>query len=202
MKNPAWKKMVPCRLPAVLIAVVYLTVLATVGCAAEGAHHADSSAQLKDFGYRLLNFAILAALLVWAAKKADIKGLLAARRVNVEKALREADEIKAEAERKLAEYSEKLEKATLEIDEIQSAIRQDGEAEKNRIIEEAKQTAERIREQAKNAARQEVETAKAQLRAETARLAVQLSEATLKQSVTRSDQDRFVDEYLSKVVEA
>ncbi|MRR58491.1 MAG: hypothetical protein EG824_09810, partial [Deltaproteobacteria bacterium] len=162
-----------------LLAVI-LIVSVVSGVAAEGPPHADSYAQLKDFGYRLFNFLILAAILAWAAKKADLKGILAARRDQVAKALREAEEARDEAERKLAEYSEKLEKATREIDDIYTAIRVEGEAEKNRIIAEAQETAERIREQAKINARQEVETARAELRAETARLSVQLAESTLK----------------------
>jgi len=177
-------------------------VFVAVCLASEGAPHADPYAQLKDFGYRLFNFLILAALLFWAAKKADLKGLLDARRAGIVKALREAEEARAEAESKLAEYGERLEKATREIDDIRTAVRQEGAAEKARIIAEAQETAGRIREQARISARQEVEAAKALLRAETARLSVQLAETTLKQAVSRTDQDKFVDEYLSKVVEA
>jgi len=186
-----------------LVSVCVLLLAASVAAeAAEGVHHPDHYAQLKDFGFRLFDFIILAALLMWAAKKADLKGILDARRARIAKALREAEEARDEAERKLAEYSEKLEKASREIDEIQAAIRRDGEAEKNRIITEARETAERIMEQARVSARQEVETARAALRAETARLSVQLAEEALKRNITRADQDAFVDEYLSKVVEA
>jgi len=195
------RKALPQRNILPLLAVILMASVVS-GFAAEGPPHADSYAQLKDFGYRLFNFLILAAILAWAAKKADLKGILAARRDQVAKALREAEEARDEAERKLAEYSEKLEKATREIDDIYTAIRQEGEAEKHRIIAEAQETAERIREQAKINARQEVETARAELRAETARLSVQLAETTLKKAVSRADQDKFVDEYLSKVVEA
>ncbi|RQW90004.1 MAG: hypothetical protein EHM79_01965 [Geobacter sp.] len=186
-----------------LVSAVFigLILLATSGLASETAHHVDSGLLIKDFAYRLFNFVLLAGILAWAMKKANVKGLLAARRADVEKVLREADEIRAEAERKLAEYSEKLEKATREIDEIHTAIKQEGEAEKARIILEANQAAERIRKQAQVSAHQEVQQATARLQAETARLSVQLATTTLKQSVTQDDQDRFVDEYLSKVVE-
>lgn len=181
---------------------VFLLVSATLCFAGEEASHGVSPAQLRDFGWRVLSFSVLVAILWWGAKKADIKGLLAARREGVAKALRQAAEAREEAELKLAEYNEKLEKATREIDEIYEAIKQEGEAERNRIIAEAKETADRIREQASMAALQEVQTARARLQAETARLAVQLAEETLKRNVTKVDQDRFVDEYLSKVVEA
>lgn len=201
MKRPV-RKNLP-KIAAVGVPLLVLLLAATASAAAsEGAHHAAPYAQLKDFGYRLFDFLILAALLVWAARKADLKGILNARRARIAKALREAEEARDEAERKLAEYSEKLARATREIDDIQAAIREDGEAEKNRIIAEAKETAERIREQARISARQEVETARAELRAETARLAVRLAEETLRGSFSRTDQDAIVDEYLSKVVEA
>jgi F-type H+-transporting ATPase subunit b len=176
-------------------------LLTTPGLAAETVQHAESGAQLKDFLYRLFNFALLAGILIWALKKAKVSDLLAARRAEVAKTLIEAEEIKEEAERKLAEYSEKLEKASREIDEIYAAIKQEGEAEKNRIILEAKEAAERIRNHSQLAAHQEIQQATARLQAETARLAVELATASLKQSVTRDDQDRFVDEYLTKVVE-
>lgn len=188
--------------PRHLLLSVTVLLFAASAVAAEGAPHAEPYAQLKDFGYRLFNFIILASLLVWAAKKADLKGILNARRAGIMKALREAEEARDEAENKLADYSERLDKATREIDDIRAAVRQEGESEKARIIAEAQETAERIREQARISAQQEVETARAQLRAETARLSVQLAEATLKQAVTSADQDKFVDEYLSKVVEA
>ncbi|MDD2335866.1 MAG: ATP synthase F0 subunit B [Geobacteraceae bacterium] len=184
--------------PVLFVGIIFLS---TSGLAAEAAQHADSGAQIKDFAYRLLNFGLLAGILYWALKKANVKGLLEARRAEVAKVLREAQEIREDAERKLAEYSEKLEKATCEIDEIYSAIKQEGEAEKSRIIREAKEAAERIRKQAQVSADQEVQQACVRLQAETARLAVQLAKTTLIQSVNRDDQDRFVDEYLKKVVE-
>ncbi|MDD2318773.1 MAG: ATP synthase F0 subunit B [Geobacteraceae bacterium] len=200
--NPLNGKTRNCRsLLSAAAILLGLVVFASTGLAAEAVHHADSAVQLKDFAYRLFNFVLLAGILFWAMKKADIKGLLAARRVAVAKTLREADEVREEAERKLAEYNEKLEKATREIDEIYAAIKQEGEAEKSRIIAEAKEAAERIRQQAKVTAQQEVQHARARLQTETARLAVQLAETTLKQAVVRDDQDRFVDEYLKKVVE-
>ena len=54
-----------------------LVGLAAFGFASEGgggAHHADNPAQLKDFGWRVLDFSVLFAILFWAPKKADGKG--------------------------------------------------------------------------------------------------------------------------------
>ncbi|BDV41240.1 ATP synthase subunit b [Geotalea uraniireducens] len=166
---------------------------------AEGAHHVDTGKQLKDFMWRVIDFAALVALLVWALKKANVKGALADRRANLERALKEAEEARAAAEKKFAEYNEKLEKANSEVDEIYAAIRAEGEQEKSRIIAEAKAAAAKIQEQAAAAAQQEVLKAKAELRDEAARLAVQAAEQMLKDNVTKDDQDRLVKDYLGKV---
>jgi F-type H+-transporting ATPase subunit b len=190
-----------------LPAAFSLCLLGAAGCfgseGGQAADHAHTVAQMKDFGWRILNFAIVVAILVWAAKKVDIKGLLAARREGVEKALRDAEEARDAAEMKYMEYSEKLEKASREIDEIYAAIKQETEAEKARMLAEANATAERIREQAAATSRQEIQKARTQLREEAARLSVQLASQALKEHMGKNDQDRyineFIDEYLTKV---
>jgi len=186
-----------------LFNLAFCTCLAAaeVCLAAEGgeaAHHGVSAAQLKDFGWRVLSFLILVAILAWAVKKANVKGLLAARREGVEKTLREAAEMREAAENKLKEYSEKLEKASREIDEIYEAIKKETEAEKNRILEEAEAAAKRIKEQAAASAQQEIEKARTELREEAARLSVQLAAQNLKERVEGSDQDRFINEFIGE----
>jgi len=176
------------------------TVFAAEG--GEAAHHAVSAVQLKDFGWRLLNFSIIFALLAWAVKKANVKGLLASRQEAVRKALEDAAEAREAAEEKYLEYSEKLETASQEIDEIYAAIKRETAAEKERILAEARATAERIREQAAASSRQEVQKAMTELREEAARLSVELAARTLGEKVGAGDQDRFlrefIDEYLTK----
>ena len=187
-----------------LMGVLLLIVLALAGFASEGgegAHHVDTGKQLKDFAWRVLDFGALLALVIWALKKANVKGTLAARQEGIDKALREAAEAKDAAEKKLAEYSGKLVAANKEIDEIYAAIRTEGEAEKARIIAEAKVMAEKIREQASQSANQEVLKARTELRVEAARLAVELAEKSIKEKIVKNDQDRLVGEYLTKVVE-
>jgi len=188
----------------IVVATMLLLVgLAALGFASEGGeapHHVDTAAVKWDFLWRTVDFIILLAIVIWALGKANLKGMLADRQANVAKVLREAKEAREAAEQKFVEYSNKLEKANQEIDEIYSAIRQEGESEKARLIAEAKATAEKIKESATLTAQQEVAKARAELREEAARLAVQLAGQTLKDNFKKADQDRFVDEYLTKVV--
>ncbi|TGU74554.1 hypothetical protein E4633_03575 [Geomonas terrae] len=177
--------------------------LAAVGFAqeaAEGGHHANTGAQMKDFMWRCIDFAALVAIAVWALKKADVKGTLAARREGIEKTLKEAVEAKEAAEKKFAEYSQRLDSANKEIEVISANMKREGELEKERIIAEAKEAAARIKAQAEAAAEQEVLKAKDELRAEAARLAVELAEQKIKQNIAKGDQDKLVGDYISKVV--
>ena len=186
---------------------ILLTVALAATCLASGgesgAHGGGhgGAAQWKDFMWRCIDFAALVLILVWAVKKADMKKALADRQAGIDKALREADELKTAAEKKFAEYNAKLAQANIEAEELQKRIREEGLAEKNRIVAEAAAAAERIKDQAKVMADQEIVRARTELREEASRLAVQLAEQTLKGAMRADDQDRLVGEYLSKVVE-
>ena len=184
-----------------LTMAVIVLGLAAVGFAAEeGAHHVDSAAQMKDFMWRCLDFAVLAAIAFWAIKKADVKGTLAARRNGIESALKEAIEAKEQAEKKFQEYTLRLDQANKEIEGISANMKREGELEKERIIAEAHLAAARIQAQAESAAAQEVLKAKSELRAEAARLAVEIAEQKIAKNITKGDQDKLVGEYISKVV--
>lgn len=196
------------RKPAVVAGaqVVLIVALAAVALASggEGGAHGEGhggAAQLKDFMWRCIDFAALVVIMVWAVKKADMKKALADRQAGIDKALREADELKAAAEQKFAEYNARLAQANKDAEELQRHIREEGLAEKARIVAEAKVAAERIKGQAKVMADQEIVRAKNELREEASRLAVQLAEQTLKGSLRADDQNRLVGEYLTKVVE-
>jgi F-type H+-transporting ATPase subunit b len=186
------------RVLAVCLAVIGTAALAS---ASEGGGHANSGAQLKDFIWRVIDFAVLAGVIIWALVKQNVKGGLRARQDAIETTLREAAEARDAAERKLKEYTAKLESANKEIDELSATIRKDAEAEKVRIIAEASAAADKIREQARQMADQEVQKARIALRQEAAHLAVEFAEKKIRENITKSDQDRLVGDYLTKVVE-
>ena len=180
--------------------------LAAFGFAEEAQHAAGghegghAAAQMKDFMWRCLDFAALAAIAIWAIKKADVKGTLAARRTGIERTLKEAVEAKEAAEKKFQEYSVRLDQANKEIETISANMKREGELEKERIIAEANIAAARIVAQAESAAAQEVLKAKGELRAEAAKLAVEIAEQKIIKNIAKGDQDKLVGDYISKVV--
>ncbi|HOF04395.1 MAG TPA: ATP synthase F0 subunit B [Syntrophales bacterium] len=160
------------------------------------AHH---DIDWKDFGYRLLNFAILAGFLWWLSAK-KVKEFFAGRRADIKESLDQALAAKEEAERKYKEYVAKIEKATEEIDGIAEMIKVQGMAEKEKMIEEAKKAAAKIEEDTKARMEQEFSNARNQLRAEATQLSIQLAEELLKRNITITDHENMVKEYLDKVV--
>ncbi len=184
---------------SILLAVLLVLGLSSLACAAGGGH-ADSGVLLKDFLFRVLNFGIVVALLVYFLRKPLKKGL-AGRREDIEKALDEAKQAKEEAEAKFADYDRKLDQATEEIAEISASIRREGELEKQKIIANANEMAAKIEQDAEKAAALEVAKAKTELQREAVQLAVDLAEKKLKKNFTKDDDARFIDEYIEKVGE-
>lgn len=184
---------------ATLAQLLLLAATATVFGATDG-HHADSGVLLKDFIYRVFNFAVTFGLLAYFITKPIRKGL-AGRREGVEKALQQAQSAREEAEAKFAEYDSKLNKAAAEIEEIYAGIRKEGEVEREKILANAREMAAKITAEAEKAAANEIAKARAELRREAAAMAVSIAEDLLKKNVTPQDQARLVDEYMQKVGE-
>jgi F-type H+-transporting ATPase subunit b len=182
------------------MSLLLVVCISAVVYASGGEAHAESGVLLKDFLYRVLNFSIVVAILVYFLTKPIKKGL-AGRREEIEKALADAKQAKAEAEAKFAEYDRKLAQATDEIAEISDAIRREGELEKQKIIANAKVMAEQIERDAGKAAELEVAKARTELQREAVQLAVGLAEDLLKKNFTKADDTRLIDEYMQKVGE-
>ncbi len=189
------------KVRAIVLSLLLVVVVCGVSYASGGGeHHVDSGILLKDFLYRILNFAIVVGILYYFLAK-PIRDGLSGRREEIKKSLAEAEKIKAEAEAKFAEYDLKLAQATDEIAEISDTIRREGELEKQKIIENAKAMAIKIEQDAEKAAELEVAKARIELQREAVQLAVSLAEDLLKKNFTKDDDARLIDEYLEKVGE-
>lgn len=179
-------------LSCLLCSLVTLTAHASGGGSGEGP-------SWFDFAWRLLNFSILAGVLYWLLAK-KIKGFFSGRREGIRTALEEAEADRDEAKKKFDEYSAKLDKATGEIDAITKMIREQGLAEKEKIIEDARKAAEKIKEDTKARMEQEFNKASQGLRVEAVRLSTQMAEELLKKNIQAKDHENLVKDYIEKVV--
>jgi F-type H+-transporting ATPase subunit b len=112
----------------------------------------------------------------------------------------QAEVAKAEAEDKFKEYSDRLDKATGEIAGIAEMIKAQGVAEREKIIESAKNSSEKMKEDAKARMEQEYNKASKKLRIEAAELSVLMAEDILKKSVKPQDHENMVKDFLERMV--
>jgi F-type H+-transporting ATPase subunit b len=177
-----------------------LTVLLSTGMAwasSEGGH-----SMWPDFFYRLLNFTIMVAVLVFLFKKLNLKGYFTKRTENISNTLRDLEEKKKDAEKTYEEYKQKLARLDEETDRILKEYIDQGEREKAKIIANAEKAAVEIRQQTDIAIEQEIKSAKEGLQKEIAELSVSAAEALLKEKIGDKDQKKLVDDFMTKVVEA
>jgi F-type H+-transporting ATPase subunit b len=184
---------------SLLVVVSVLFAFGSVWASSEGGGLIKNKS--LDLLYRTMNFALLAAILIYLLRK-PLPKALQSRRQGIKDQLDDLEGQKREAERELAEYKERFARLDQEVEKIVAEYIRDGEAAKANIIEEAKAAAEKLQEQAKKNIEHEFQKAKQQLKAEMAEQAVAMAEELIKKDMKPKDQKRLIDEYLTKVVVA
>lgn len=155
-----------------------------------------------DFWQRVLNFAILVGILVIVFKKLDVKSFFAKRTESIANTLNELEAKKKEAEKTYEEYKQKLAQLDKETDRILQEYIEMGEKEKAKIIANAEKAAADIRVATDLAIEQEIKSAKADLQRDIAEFSVTAAEALLKEKIGEEDQNKLVNDFMTKVVEA
>ena len=190
-----------------LFIVVYLPVLAkAVTHGEEAVVHEEGevgkhAAPWGDLLKRGLNFVVLVGILFYLLRKPAGK-FFSNRRESIKNTLEDLERQKKEAQSKIEEYQQKLSALETERNKIIQDFITEGETEKSKIIEGAHMTATQVKEEAERAIQQEVKKAKGLLQQEVAELSTKMAEDLLKKHMKDTDQQRLVDEYLAKVVEA
>ncbi len=146
----------------------------------------------------VLNSAILFFLLIKLGGP-KILAALADRKKRVASGIEAAAAMKAEAEGQLAFYEEKLQKLDQEIENIRTQMREQAEAERRRILAEAKSEREQVERDARLLVSQELKLARQELFHEAIAEAVRTAEETIKKQVSDADQQRLADDFLATV---
>lgn len=146
----------------------------------------------------VLNAFALYAILYTFAKKPVADGLKR-RKATIERGMKEAAELRAEARRRLEEYEQKLASIEEEIERVRRDMRRDGELERARILTEARARRERMERDAQLLVEQEFAAVREVLLRETVQAALQSATEALKARVTPEDHARLADEYLARL---
>lgn len=166
-----------------------------------GEHGALDPAKLPDLLWRTVNFVIFAGILYKLAAK-PIKEFFANRKTEISTELQNLETERIKLQKALKEAKAQLAAVAAEREQIIQQFIAEGEAEKAKIIEKAEQTAQRLKDMAAMTIEGETKKAAAELKREIVETAVKLSEQIIKEKIVPEDQQRLVDDYLAKVVEA
>jgi F-type H+-transporting ATPase subunit b len=178
-----------------MLAVLMIT--ATVSFASEAGGGHGTGWKATDT-YRIMNFVVLAAVLIYLLRK-PISQALAARIRGIKDQLASLEAQKAEAEKQLAQYSEKLSFLEKESEKIIAEYIKQGNEAKARILKEAEAAAEKLRVQARRSIEHELERAKLSLQKDILEKSLAKAEEMIRTHISVKDQEQLVDDYLEKV---
>ncbi len=182
-----------------LLALLICVLFAAAVPASSGGEGGGAKGWVSTDTYRVINFVVLAAVLAFVLRK-PMSQALSSRTQGIKDQLAELEARKEEAERKLAEYNEKLAQLEKEAERIIADYIKQGNEAKARILKEAEAAAEKLKAQARRNIDHEFEQAKLKLEADIFEKALVEAEKIIKEKITAQDQDKIVDEYLEKVV--
>jgi F-type H+-transporting ATPase subunit b len=194
----------PLRSRKFIAALFFLVLLLSVFSistvlGASGGEEGGSKGWVSTDTFRVMNFAVLAIVLVYLLRK-PLSQALSSRIKVIKDELEDLEARKDGAEKKLAEYNEKLAQLENEAETIVEDYIKQGHEAKKRILKEAESSAEKLKTQARRNIEYEFEQAKLKLQAEIFETSLEKAEDIIKIKFSEDDQDRIVDEYLKKVV--
>ena len=131
----------------------------------------------------LLNFAIVAGVIVWVSKK-NLPALFRDRTASIQKAMQEARKASEDANRRLSEIEARLSRLDVEIGQMAAAAEKEAAAEEERIKAAAEEDARKIVESADQEIVAAARAARRELTAYAADLAVSLAAKQIKVDTT------------------
>ncbi|HEX3690493.1 MAG TPA: F0F1 ATP synthase subunit B [Solirubrobacteraceae bacterium] len=148
--------------------------------------------------WTLLLFAISLFALYKLAFPA-ISDALDKRQRAIEDSIDHAEQVRKEADEKLAEYKERLTEAREQAEEIVARARRAGETHERRSEEDAKAKRDQLLEQTRRDIETETRRAIQEIRREVADLTVMATEKVTRKTLTEDDQRRLVQDALSEL---
>jgi F-type H+-transporting ATPase subunit b len=190
------------RSRVIVLGVLFVLLLLSMGVGnALGASGVEGGAKgwVATDTWRVMNFVVLVVALIFILRK-PISQALSSRIKDIREQLESLEVQKAEAEKQLAQYNEKLSQLESEAEKIVEGYIKQGNEAKAKILKEAEETAEKLQVQARRNIEHEFDKARQELQREVVEKSLVKAEETLKKAITTQDQDKLVDEYLDKVV--
>ena len=158
----------------------------------------EKAGEPPPFLASLINFGVLVLIVNRYGRKALAESLVK-RKENITREIDEATRLRKAAEKRLEEYEAKLEKINDELERVRREFREQGERDKARIIEEAKERRERMRKDTEVVLVQEAKQMRQELLAEVVVQATRVATEILSKNTTLGDHDRFAESFLNQL---
>jgi F-type H+-transporting ATPase subunit b len=171
------------NLIVVITIVVAVLIFLGVALSSSGEEHGPKGWVATDT-YKVMNFTVLIVALFFLLRK-PVAWALNARIKGIQDHLNELEVKKKEAEKKLAEYNERLFLLGKEADEIIAEYIKQGNEAKARILEEAESEAKKLEEHARRNIENEFKQAKSKLQEEMFENVLIKAEEIIKSKINR-----------------
>lgn len=176
----------------------FLTILAVLLAAAPawaaGGH--EGGFPWGHFAATAFNFVIFVAVLAKLAVPGLTK-MFDERREKLSADLNEAKRLREEAEAKLEEYTRRLDALDAERQQLMDDYHAQGEAEKDRLVADAKRQVEKMRSDAELVIQQELRKAVRAIETQAVDMALGLAEQRMKEKLDAPKQNALVDNFVN-----
>ncbi len=149
-------------------------------------------------GHQTFNFVAVCVILYFLLRN-KIKGHFAERQKNFSDLITKAERAKQAADESRKEIADRLNKLQASADEDLKKARQEAEAMKQKIVQEAKQMAAQLEAEAHKNVSIELERAKLILRQDLLKAALEETKNTLQSKLSGNEQKRLKDEFVEKI---
>ncbi len=189
-----------CRHTLEVATAVACVAMPSLARAAGGGDAAVAGFDWSAWLFQLINFAIFAGIILYFGLP-KARNFFRERREELVAELEEARRMREEAEARLEEYTAKLEALEGKREELLDEYHEQGQREKERLIEEAKREIEKMRADAETTIDQEVRKAVADLEQEAVEMAVEIARKAAREKLDASKQEALFDEYVTELSE-
>jgi F-type H+-transporting ATPase subunit b len=183
-----------------MLSTAMLALLPSILLAAEEAQegHGEDITFVGDWLPRLVNFAVIAGVLVYFMRK-PVRDFFKNRSVEIARAIEESRDARERAAQALTDMERKIKDLEAETGRLVEDAKARGEKDKQALTEEGRKVAADVQAQVKQSVDLEVQKAKTALAAEAALLSIDLAEGNIKKKIGAQDHERILKDYISKV---
>ena len=160
--------------------------------------HSSGPPVWKEVLFKWINLVILLGGLVFFLRK-PVREFFAERSEQICKALEEARAARESAEREVAKVMARVEQLDREVAQLKKEAVAQAEAERQRILEAARQEAERIKTGAQEEIGLLVKNARQELRDHSAALVVQMAEDKIKSEIRPENQEPLFKKFIGSL---